>query len=229
MAGSHCDPLAILKCTDTFSLLPPRALRDLASLARVERYHKRTLLVGQGRRPEHIRYILEGYIDLLLATPDGRSTALPLFAGSWATWLGCISEKPLPHEMWSSKSAVFLAIPRQQARAEILNNEAALLSAIEHIGDSNRFLVSWTLGASLQKPEKRLAHMLAVLARTIDPVAPLGAEMPITQDQIGQLGFGSRQRVGRLLTSLARRGLIETSYGTISIPVWQKLNAFALE
>lgn len=227
MTDPECDPLAILESSDTFSLLPTQALRDLASLARVERYQTRSLLVGQGRKPEHIRYIVEGYIDLLLTTPDGRSTALPLFAGSWATWLGCISEKPLPHEMWSSKSAVFVAFPRQQARDAIVSHQAALLSALEHIGDSNRYLMAWALGVNLHAPEKRLAYLLAVLARALDAAATHGGEMPITHEQIGQLGFGSRQRVGRLLAAIERRGLIETGYGEIIIPSWQRLIAFS--
>jgi CRP-like cAMP-binding protein len=112
-------------------------------------------------------------------------------------------------------------------RSEVTRYPDALLKVIEHISEVNRFLIGWALGATLQSPERRLAYMLAVLSRRTSRIAG-SRQASITQEQIGGLGFGSRQRVARLLQSLEQRGLVETSYGSVFVPSWEGLNAFAL-
>ncbi len=53
-----------------------------------------------------------------------------------------------------------------------------------------------------------------------------GHAAPVTQTHISQFGFGSRQRVSRLLRGLADKGLIEMKYGGVVIPSRLRLEAF---
>lgn len=226
MASHEFDFGRFRRSSAVFEKLPTDAVRELFAKGRIERYATRSLLVAQGIVPDHFRYVLEGHNDLTLSTPGGRYTTLPITSGQWATWLGCFSDRPLQHEMWSCKGAVHFALPRQAVRAAVDVSPEALLAVIEHIGETTRFLVAWTLGATLLAPEKRLAFLLlAAIGR--ETLSSAGEhEASLTQEQIGHLGFGSRQRVGRLLQALEAEGLVETRYGAILVPSRERLNAY---
>jgi CRP-like cAMP-binding protein len=219
------DVLANLEHSEVFRLLPAEVLREVAVMARMERYHERTLLVPLGHVPEHIRYVISGSVDLTLSSADGRMASLPILPGQWATWLGCFSSSPVPHEIWSSKSAVFLAFPNHVVRKVVSSEPRAMLEVIEKICYTLRFLIAWTLSATAFSAEKRLAYLLLVASSGSAQTAP-EAEAAITQTQLAQLGFGSRQRVGRLLLNLKKHNLIDMKYGCIIIPSRENLKAF---
>jgi hypothetical protein len=223
MHKEEFDPQELLKSSEVFQLLPPETFRTLLNASRIERYEHRTLLVRQGQRQEHLRYIVNGHIHLTMSTADGKSTGLPIYSGGWATWAGCFSEKTMALEAWSSKSAVFVAFPCRLVRAEVTKYPEALVRVIEHIIDTNRFLLTWVLNERVHSPEKRLAFMLMALLRT---TLERREQAVITQEEIGRLGFGSRQRVARLLRSLELQGLIEMRYGGVKVASWETLKAF---
>ena len=147
------------------SVLPQEAVRALAAVAEVERYEQRTLLVAKDSIPEYIRFVLEGSADLTMFTRDGKTSALPVFPGTWATWLSCMSDRPMPWDLWSSRSALYLALPRQMVRAEVSRHPQALLQVIEYVGSIQRALIEWMLSVSLQPPQKRLAYFLLMSAQ----------------------------------------------------------------
>ena len=223
MSKEEFDPAQLLKNNEVFQLLPPEAFRTLLNASRIERYEHRTLLVREGQRQEHLRYIVNGHIHLTMSTADGKSTGLPIYSGGWATWAGCFSDRTMAIEAWSSKSAVFLAFPCRLVRTEIMKYPEALAKVIEHIIEANRFLLAWVLNERVHSPEKRLAFMLLALLRS---TLERREQAVITQEEIGRLGFGSRQRVARLLRSLELQGLIEMRYGGVKVASWETLRTF---
>ena len=229
MAGMDYDPLNILKGSEIFRLLPEAIVRDLASAGRVERYEQRTLLVSKGQRPGCLRYIVDGSLELLLSTTDGRVSSLPVASGNWANWVACLGDTALPYELWSSKSSVCMAYPRQQVYSAISKHPEALLKLIELIGERLHLLVRWTLYATLHSPEQRLGHLLLIVSGAQSSTSSPCREAAMTQEQIGQIGFGSRQRVARLLRNLEAKGLVQMSYGSVSVPSWERLNRFVFD
>lgn len=227
MAGADVDALAILESNAVFAALPKDVVARLAALAKIERFEQRSLLVSKGQSPEHIRYVLEGSVDLTMTTPHGKATSLPAFPGTWATWLSCMSEQPMQWDMWNSRSAAFLALPRRQVRAAICDCPMALLQVIEYMGAVQRALMAWALNVSLQSPQKRLAYFLLMTSQGgwLRPQLG-GGSTPYTQEQLGNLGLGSRQRVGRLLRELEELDLVEVKYGGVSVSSWEKLKAY---
>ena len=230
MPGIEAEPLDLLKRSKVFRHLPPARLRAIAAAARVERYRERTLLVQRGASPEYIRYVAEGGVELIQTTSDGREAKLPPHRpGDWATWAGCLVDGPLPHDQWSAPSSVFVAFPKSIVRAEVADNPKALLEAVEIIGRSLRALMGWHFAVSLATDEQRLCQLLFHLGERSRQGGAEQSTATVTQEQIAQLGLGSRQRVARMLRKLEERGLIDMHYGYVAIRSLVRLREYGFE
>ncbi len=223
------DIQAILNSCSVFQTLTEAQKRELAGKARIEHYSGRTLLTMRGETPEYIRYIVSGSADLVLSTADGGYSCLPMFEGRWATWLGCFGSEPLVHDLWSSAPAIYVAFPCRDIQRVIANNADALREVIEQVGEWTRFLTGWMLSFAAYGPEKRLVYLLLLASSDTCSIAVEGRPAAVTQTHISQLGFGSRQKVSRLLRGLADKELIEMKYGGVVIPSRARLLKFIAE
>ena len=111
-----------------------------------------------------------------------------------------------------------MAFPCRDVQKVIANNADALREVIEHVGEWTRFLTGWMLSFAAYGPEKRLVYLLLLASSDACSIAREGQPAAVTQTHISQFGFGSRQKVSRLLRGLADRGLIEMKYGGVVIP-----------
>ena len=225
MTGPTPDPLLVLKSNAAFRLLSPEELVRLASTAKVERYQERTLLVERGKTARHIWFVSSGSVDLTLTSADGGIARLPITPGHWATWAGCFGSEPLLFDFWSSKSATLVAFSRTEILSAVAKNPDALLQVIEYLSENVAVSAAWILSATIFSAEQRLAYLLLVLSARFS--AANSESTAITQEQLGMLGLGTRQRVSRLLRSLASRGLVEICDGRIVIPSRGRLEEFA--
>jgi CRP-like cAMP-binding protein len=223
------DLHAILRQSRVFACLDEAQRRELAGKARIEHYSERTLLALRGEKPEHVRYVVSGGIDLVLSTPDGGYSSLPIFQGRWSSWLGCMGAEPIVHDMWSTAPASFVAIPCREVRKVVGGNEEAMRQVIEEIGMITRFLTGCVLSYVAYGPEKRIAYLLLLASSAACALTEEGRPVAVTQTHISQFGFGSRQKVSRLLRGLAEKGLIEVRYGGVSIPSRSRLQKFIAE
>jgi CRP-like cAMP-binding protein len=129
-------------------------------------------------------------------------------------------------DLWSSANATLVAIPARDVLRLVGANPQALLEVIELIGEWTRLLTGWALSFAAYAPEKRLVYLLLLASSDAVAVAREGRPAPVTQTHISQFGFGSRQRVSRLLRGLAEKGLIEMKYGGLMIPSRARLEAY---
>ena len=210
--ANEIEPLAILKRARVFKHLRQAALHEVAASARIERYKKRSLLVQRGTAPEHLRYVIEGGIEHVLTTPGGREMKI---------------EQPLLHDQWSAPSSVLLAFPVAVVRSAVSDNPSALLDALAIIGMSLRAMMAWHLAVASVTDEQRLGQLLFHLGERNRQGDSDVTTAHVTQEQMAQLGLGSRQRVARLMRKLEEAGLIETSYRTVSIRSLSALRAFS--
>jgi CRP/FNR family transcriptional regulator, cyclic AMP receptor protein len=220
------DVLAILSESRVFAALTPAQRRELSGKARIEHYTERTLLTLRGEMPDYIRYIASGSLDLVLSTAEGGYSTLPMFEGRWASWLGCFGTAPLMYDMWSSAPATYVAFSCRDIQKAIGDNPRALREVIELIAELTRFLTGWMLSFSAYGPEKRLVYLLLLASSSACSITREGRPTPVTQTHISHFGFGSRQRVSRLLRGLAEKGLIEMKYGGVAIPSRARLEKF---
>lgn len=212
------DPLKILGEATVFRRLAPDTLAEMAAVARVERYEDRALLVQRDTHPQFIRYIVEGRADPSTSTLDGRESRLPAHRrGDWVTWGGCLLDSAIPHDLWAGASSVMLAFPASVVRAAVCASPEALLDVVRLLGESQRALMGWYFALTLASDERRLARLLFHLRDRGGAADCDAATVKITQEEIGHLGLGSRQHIARQLKKLEEKGLIETSYGQVSI------------
>jgi CRP-like cAMP-binding protein len=226
MNNKSIDAFGALKRCPVFATLTDNQLRELAGKARVEHFTKRTLLTLRGETPDHIRFIASGSIDLVLSTSEGGYSSLPMFEGRWATWLGCFGAAPLVHDLWSSNNATCIAFPCRDVKKAVGNNADALREVIEQVGDWTRFLTGWMLSFAAYGPEKRLVYLLLLASSDACAITREGQPTALTHTHISQFGFGSRQKVSRLLRGLAEKGLVELRYGVVTIPSRARLQAY---
>src|SRR5208337_1407147 len=79
------------------------------------------------------------------------------------------------------------------------------------------------------RQEKRLVYLLLLASSDACGFAREGQHTALTQTHFSQFGFGSRQKVSRLLRSLAEKGLIETKYGGVVITSRARLEQYLSE
>ena len=228
--GSESDPLAILTASKVFQHLPFDVLRKLASESRAEHFCTRTLVVSRGVVPQHLRYIIAGGLGISRTRPDGKEASLPhICAGEWASWPACFLDTPMSYDLWCLPLSTFLTFPKVSMRTAIGNNCRAAMEVSHNICRSMRSLIEWSLSASLVPEELRLAQLLFHVSDvgTDHSNTKSEASTPLTKEQIGKLGFGTRQHVAKLLGALEARGLVVQRYGKVGICSRSALSKFA--
>jgi CRP-like cAMP-binding protein len=223
------DVAGLIESCSAFRHLTEQQRRELCGKARIEHYHERTLLTAREDRPEYLRYVVSGSIDLVLSTAEGRYSSLPILPGKWATWLGVFGAAPMLCDLWSSANATLVAIPVRDVQRLIGASAPALLEVLNLVGQWTRFLSGWALSHGAYGPEKRMVYLLLLASSDEVGLVQEGRPAPVTQTHISYLGFGSRQRVSRLLRGLAEEGLIEMKYGGVLIRSRAQLERFLAE
>jgi len=187
------------------------------------------LLTDREDRPEYLRYVAHGSLDYVLSTAEGGFSYLPILPGKWMSWIGVFGTAPMMCDLWSSANATLVAIPARDVQRLVGRNASALLAVVDMVGEWTRLLTGWALSFAAYGPEKRLVYLLLLASSDAVALAKEGQAAPVTQTHISQFGFGSRQRVSRLLRSLADKGLIEMKYGGVMIPSRARLEAYLSE
>lgn len=221
------DAAAALGSASVFSTLEDAEIGALAGLARREVFRKRTLVAPAGAMCERLRFIEAGSIEVQLMNADGRQRTLaPIGVGGWATWLGCFHNAPLPHDLWATAGTQCLAFPRSAILDLAQTRPTLYRDALQLVGERMRDLMTLMLSSNAMGDELALAGVLLSTVRTRTPAAGEALAIDLTQEELGQMGFGSRQRVARLLKRLEAADLIAARYGRIEVVDLNKLTQY---
>ena len=227
MKASVKSPLDVLRGTPVFAQMPEAALAHLAGLARNERFARRTLVAAAGTRPDVLRYLRGGAMEIALVSANGNTaSSLPIAGGAWVTWLGCFHHTPLPHDIWATAACDSIAFPCHAVRALVEAHPRAYHHLIQEIGGHLREFISWTLESAALDQTQKLARIILDCCPLQDGASARAAQIDLTQEQLGRLGMGSRQRAGRYLRVLEEKALIVRRYGKIQISDMQGLKEF---
>ena len=219
--------LAALRSSKVFAGAPPLALQQLATFARFERFDTRTLLCASHQRCDALRYIVAGAAQISTGNAQGRVSALtPLVAGNWATWLGCFHDAPLAHDLWADAGTETIAFPRTKILACAEQNPAIYRGAIQEIGVRMRALMSWSLKFDQQDDVRALGRFILASCRAVGGTNDGPHVLTLTHAHLGEVGFGSRQRAGRLLNALQSRRLVSAHYGKVKVQSLRAIEAF---
>ena len=215
MTLSKDQIIDLLKKSSVFSDIPDDEISRLAILARQEYFPDRTLLIPVDTEPEQIWFVIEGNVQTGIFSQAGKPASLPpITSGQWTPWIGCFLDAPLPHEYWCEARSRLFSLPTKAIRASAQRYPQIYREALKTVSARLNAMMSWFLASRLLDPEKQLAYLLAGLY----PVGqPDPFQLTLSLEQIAAMGFGTRQRVSRILARLEKRGLLTRGFKSVLI------------
>jgi len=201
--------------TPLLSDLARPAVEGLAGSGRLRSYRRGTYLFHQGDPADEVFFLVAGRIEIGTLSSTGHRqliTALdhPEFFGEF----GVLGHMPRTataialeeSDVWVTGSADFLGFLEREPRATLalLKALARQIAAMEaHVED----LLFLDLKGRVAK------RLLGMVVPSLEEIPEDGAIVPseITHADLAALSGGSRENVTRILSELARRGLVERS------------------
>jgi len=203
-----------------FSVLPGRTIADLANQFSIKNYTKDQYVFHQEDRAERLYVILNGEISIESYNLDGTMTKIThLRGGEIFGEFGLIDEK--------GRSAAAIIAKRTTLASLPSNVFQKLLDAYPEF--SRRLLQ--VLVARLRGSNHQIESLvtLSLIQRTAQLLLRLsdaeGLEIKITQGQLSERLYASREKVNRKLAELVQMGAIKTGHGKILIESKDRLGA----
>lgn len=212
---------------------PEEIIADAAACGTIRVVDDGTLLHARGAEADGIYTIAGGAIRFTRTTADGKATTIAvLVAPNWFGELSLFDGLPRTHDGHASGPTVVMFHAKTDFKR--------LLAHYPVIYERFTRMLSLRLRATFDLMEEavvaplpqRLARRLLELAH-IRPSAfnaatsARGREVPLTQEELGQLLGKSRQSISKFLHVWEQNGLIQTKYGRISIKQPETLRKIA--
>ena len=137
-----------------------------------------------------------------------------------------VSEDPLPHNLVADAGTRCLVFPKRAVLAVAEANPVIYRRVIDEMTRTMRGLMTLILTTGAETDERSLARAVLAACRAFGEGRKGELTLDMTQEQIGRLGFGSRQRVAALLGKLAEAGVVRSRYGKLVVPDMVRLEAW---
>jgi CRP/FNR family transcriptional regulator, cyclic AMP receptor protein len=211
--------------------LPPELLQQFAGLASLHAFNKRELVLEKQSTPSHICFLLEGRLQSIDFTLDGKEVCLYFIEpGQYFAELGTIDSQEHDEAIVANKRSQVLMIPAtamRQAIAERPEISAQILTAlaakIRRLGRQRQIL-------SISSPLQRICAQLLLLAHphhsyntnsNASDVQILSD--PPTHQELAMMTNLSRETVTRVFQVLLAQGIIVRTEQSVVAP---KLSQF---
>ncbi len=200
--------------------LPIEAQSALVAGAAIRRFARRDLLAEEGRVPTHVFAILGGRVRAVRRSPSGREVTLETFhGGDLLADSVVVPERQLLNDWEACEPTEVIALTRpaflgqlQAVPALSLTVAAQMLARLER----SKHLAA---GLALADVPGRVIGALRVLAEAGGQSGPDGVVVhnrPTQQEMANSIG-ACRETVSRIVSDLARRGLITPRGRTLII------------
>ena len=203
--------LAALQGGTLASGLPPSLLAALAAGASVRRLSRRGLLTAEGSVPPAVFVILSGRVRAVRRSGSGREVTLETFqAGDLLADAVVAPARPLSNDWESSEPTEVLAIGREVFVAQMEAAPALALIVMAQILSRLERSKQLAAGLALADVPGRVIAALRDLAGSGGQAEADGVliqNRPTQQDLANSIG-ACRETVSRVVSDLARRGLI---------------------
>ncbi len=203
--------LAVLSADPWFTALNRAQQQHLLSLGRKRQLSAGQPLFSRGDAFCGIYVLLAGQLLISGLHQSGRQALLTLLTpGQWLGEIALFDQKPRTHDAAALEDTVLWHIPRA-ALQQLVSTEPLWWQAFGQLLTSKLRQVFVELeDRTVLSAEQRLARRLCQLSQQ-------QANVPLQQEQLGQLLSLSRQTINQLLRQLAAQGLIQTQYGGITV------------
>lgn len=203
--------LAALDGVAVLAALPVEVKAALAAGASLRRFSRRGLLAAEGSVPGHVFVILSGRVRAVRRSVSGREVSLETFQGGNLLADGVVvPERQLLNDWEASEPCEVLAISRDVFLAQLAVVPALALTVATQILARLERSKHLAAGLALADVPGRVIGALRGLAQSQGEAGPDGViinNRPTQQEMANSIG-ACRETVSRVVSDLARRGLI---------------------
>jgi CRP/FNR family cyclic AMP-dependent transcriptional regulator len=203
--------LAALEGVPLFAGFPAQVLASLAARASVRHLSRRGMLAPEGSVPLHLFVVLRGKVRAVRRSDSGREVTLETFqAGDLLADGLAAPDRPLSNDWEASEPTDVLAIGREAFLEHLQAAPAVAMTLIARTLDRLERSKGLAAGLALADVPGRVIGALRALALSQGQEAPDGVTVhnrPTQQELANSIG-ACRETVSRVVSDLARRGLI---------------------
>lgn len=202
---------------------PEEVIAEAAACGSVRAVEEDTLLHARGAEADGFYTIASGAVRFTRTTADGHATTIAVLdAPNWFGEISLFDGLPRTHDAHAAGPTVVMFHSKTDFK-RLLSRHPAIYERFAKIL-SLRLRATFDLveEAAVAPLSQRLARRLLELAH-LRPSAlnsatiARGRDVPLTQEELGQLLGKSRQSISKFLHLWEQNGLIQTKYGRISI------------
>lgn len=226
------DKAALLRAS-WLSGFPDEVVAEAAACGVLRRAQDGELVHARGAEADGFYTIARGSVRFSRVTASGQSTTIAVLDAPAAFGeISLFDGLPRTHDAHASGPAVLLFHAKTDFRRLLQRHPAVSERFARMLSLRLRATFDMVEEAATAPLPQRLARRLLELAH-LKPSAmnaatdAHGRDVPLTQEELGQLLGKSRQSISRLLLQWEQNGLIQTKYGRISIRRAAALGAIA--
>lgn len=169
------------------------------------------LIYLQGTEATCFYFLRSGRVKSFIQSEDGAERVLNLYeAGSLFGEASFFDELPRVSSAVALTSCELVAIDREQVVEQIAQDPAIAMAMLKYLARTVRLLSDQVDAMAFRPAKWRLARQLLTLPQRAGTVR-------CTQDELASAISVSRVTVSRLLSQMARDGLIHLGYGEIQL------------
>lgn len=221
-ANDDIDKPALLRAS-WLAGFPDEIVEEAAGCGVLRHLGDGALVHARGAEADGFYTIARGAVRFTRATAEGQGTTIGVLeAPAGFGEISLFDGLPRTHDAHASGPTVLLFHARTDFRRLLERHPAVLARFARMLSLRLRATFDLVEEAATAPLPQRLARRLLELAH-LKPSAmnaavdARGREVPLTQEELGQLLGKSRQSISKLLHQWEQNGLIQTKYGRISI------------
>ena len=152
---------ALLARLPLFAGIEPATLRVLFAGASVRRYPRHAVLFVQGEPARHFYVVLDGWVELFRAAPDGQETVIAAFGrGDSFAEAASFAEGVFPVGAQVAEAARLLVVPARSFTGQLRRNPALAVNMLASMSRHLRGLVQEIEQRAVQSAAQRLGAFL---------------------------------------------------------------------
>ena len=191
--------------------LPKELFAPFFSAGQPALYKKGQLIYLQGQEPEYLYCLLRGTVRTFISSEDGEEMLLTTYrSGSIFGEASFFDGMPRVSSATAQSDCQIIALSHDTVSTLFREDPSLASMMITYLARTVRLLSRHVDTMSFQATDKRLAALL-LNHPTSDSI------IDVTHEELASALSVSRVTVSRILSSFAKRGLIETGYGCITI------------
>ncbi len=206
------DPL--IRKLEQFTMLTEDEKRQIRDSARDFRtYDRHRDIIREGDKPDKVHLVLEGWLARYKLLPGGQQAILAfLIPGDLCdVQVSLLGE--MDHSIKSLSTCSIALIPRQTVAAMIRDSERLGRAMWWSTLLDEAILREWLVTLGHRPAVQRVAHLVCEMllrARAVGLTEDDSFELPLTQDELGEVMGLSTVHINRVLQELRGHGFIAT-------------------